>query len=169
MPLRGDDEQAVPQSMRWLGITDATGGAPKPLRQLSGIALTRLSQAAKRRLLAVALEDPRRTPLGVRADAGALLLYLSTTLPAGRRVGVLPEWGVGLISGDGRSLAFVSGPRTVGSLTAYGDDRAERDLAAAIHDWVDTGRPGPDRLLVTVAYAGTTPRLRSRWRTAEPE
>jgi len=169
MPLRGDDEQAVPQSMRWLGITDATGGAPKPLRQLSGIALTRLSQAAKRRLLAVALEDPRRTPLGVRADAGALLLYLSTTLPAGRRVGVLPEWGVGLISGDGRSLAFVSGPRTVGSLTAYGDDRAERDLAAAIHDWVDTDRPGPDRLLVTVAYAGTTPRLRSRWRTAEPE
>jgi len=168
MPLRGEDEQALPQSMRWLGITDATGGAPKPVRQLSGVALTRLSQAAKRRLLAVALEDPRRTPLGIRADAGALLLYLSTTLPVGRLVGVLPEWGVGLISRDGRSLAFVSGQRTVGSLAAYGDDRAERELAAAIHGWVGAGRPGPDRLLVTVAYAGTTPRVRSRWRSAEP-
>lgn len=164
MPLRGADEDDVPQSMRHLSITDATGDGPKPIRQLSGVALTRLSQAAKRRLLAVALEDPRRTALGVRADGGALLLYLSTTLPAGRVVGVLPEWGVGVISPRGRGLAFVSGQGTIGSLTSYGDDRAERDLAAAIEGWIDRGRPGPDRLLVTVGYAGARLRLRSRWR-----
>jgi hypothetical protein len=168
MPLRGEDIEALPQSMRFLSITDVTGDTPKPVRSLGGAALVRLPQAAKRRLLTISLEEPRRASLGIRASADALLLYLSISLPADRVVSVLPEWGIGLIGRDGRSFAFVWGRGTISSLAAHGDDRAERDLGAAIQQWADVGRPGPDQLLVTVDYAEATPRLRSRWRVGEP-
>jgi hypothetical protein len=150
--------------MRSLSITDLTGDAPQPVRQLSGAALMRLSAAAKRRLLTLSLEDPRRRPLGVRADADALILYLSTSLPVGEAVSVQPEWGVGVIGRDGRSLAYVSGRgRTIGALAAHGGDTAERRLADAVRVWVERGRPGPEHLLVEVAYRGTEARVRARF------
>lgn len=116
----------------------------------------------------VSLKDPRRRSLGIRAHAEALVLYLSTALPLDGAVTVLPEWGVGLISRDGRSLAYVSGPtsnnrQTISSLTAHGTTAAERQLAAAIRTWDELGRPGPEQLIVEVAYDGTLPRLRARW------
>ena len=168
MPLRDSGEPRLPWSMRSLTVTDLTGDAPQPVRQLSGAALVRLSPAAKRRLLAVSLKDPRRRSLGMRANAEALVLYLSTALPVSGAVTVLPEWGVGLISRDGRSLAYVSGRasnnrRTISSLAAQGTAAAERQLAAAIRTWDDLGRPGPEQLIIEVAYDGTLPRLRSRW------
>ena len=172
MPLRdGDEQPALPRSMRSLTITDLTGDAPQVVRQISGAALLQLTPAAKRRLLAASLEDPRRRSLGIRADAEALILYLSTTLPIREVVSVLPEWGVGAISRDGRSLAYVSGRasnqrRTIGALAAHGSHTAERRLAAAIRAWAELGRPGPEQLLVEVAYQGRQARLRSRWRPA---
>lgn len=168
MPLRNGGELRLPWSMRSVTVTDLTGDAPQPVRQLSGAALVRLSPAAKRRLLMVSLKDPRRRSLGMRANAEALVLYLSTALPVNGAVTVLPEWGVGLISRDGRSLAYVSGRasnnrRTISSLAAHGSAEAERQLAAAIRTWDELGRPGPEQLIVEVAYDGTLPRLRSRW------
>ena len=171
MPLRGSDETGLPRSMRSLTITDLTGDAPRPVRQVAGAALTRLTAAAKRRLLAVSLEEPRRRRLGIRATADALILYLSTTLPLREVVSVQPEWGVGLISRDGRSLAYVVGlfapqRKRITAIAAQGTNTAERRLAAAIQAWDELGRPGPDRLQVEVAYQGTRPSLRTVWRPA---
>jgi methyltransferase of FxLD system len=168
MPLRGAGEPDLPRSMRSLSVTDLTGDTPRPIRQISGTSVARLSEAAKRRLLAVSLEQPRRRQLGIRADVDALVLYLSTTLPVLRSVTVLPDWGVGLISGDGRGLAYVAwrptaGSRTISSLTAHGSETAEHRLGEAIRRWKELGRPSPDRLVVTVGYDGTRPRLRARW------
>jgi methyltransferase of FxLD system len=168
MPLRGADEPDLPRSMRSLSVIDLTGDAPRPIRQISGIAVARLSEAAKRRLLAVSLEPRRRRRLGFRAAADGLILYLSTTLPVRQSVTVLPDWGVGLISGDGGGLAYVAwlptaGTRTISSLTAHGNPTAERRLARAIRTWKELGRPSPDPLVVTVSYDGTRPWVRSRW------
>jgi len=173
MPLRGSSEDGLPESMRSLSVTDLTGDAPRSLRQLSGASLTRLAPAARRRLLAVSLEDPRRRPLGIRAAADALILYLSTALPARQVVFVLPEWGVGLISRDGRSLAYVAGLATtrrkaITAVTAHGTNTAEQRLIAAIRAWDQLGRPGPDRLQVEVTYDRTRPTLRTRWRSEPP-
>jgi hypothetical protein len=105
---------------------------PRSVRQLSGASLTRLTPAAKRRLLAVSLEEPRRRPLRLRAAADALIFYLSTSLPLGEVVSVPPEWGVGLISRDGRSLAYVAGwaekqRKAITTLTAHGTNTAGAD------------------------------------------
>jgi protein-L-isoaspartate(D-aspartate) O-methyltransferase len=170
MPLRGTGDPVLPPSMRSLSATDLTGDAPESLRQLSGAAVARLSSAAKRRLLSVSLEPPRRHPLRIRADAEALVLYLSTTLPARQAVTVLPDWGVGLISRDGRGLTYVAarqlfstGKRTISSLAAHGTAAVERQLADAIRAWQRAGRPTPDQLAVTVTYKGVEPQLRWRW------
>jgi protein-L-isoaspartate(D-aspartate) O-methyltransferase len=168
MPLRAGDEVGLPDSMRSLTVTDLTGDAPRTVRQLSGASLIRLSAAAKRRLLAVSLEEPRRRPLGIRAAADALILYLSTSLPHHEAVSVLPDWGVGLISRDGRSLAYVVGraATTITALTTHGTNTSERRLAAAIRAWNELGRPRPEHLQLEVTYQARQPRLRSQWRAA---
>jgi protein-L-isoaspartate(D-aspartate) O-methyltransferase len=169
MPLRGEEEDELPTSMRSLVATDDTGGSPRALRQLAGSGLVGLSDTAKLRLLAVSLEAPRKRLLGFRAPAGHLILYLSTTLPLRHVVGVNPGWGVGAISRDGRSLAYVVGlgtpnGTTIASFAAHGGDEAEQRLAAAAEAWDRLGRPGPDRLRVEVAYEGRRPGLHTRWR-----
>ena len=168
MPLRSVDEVGLPDSMRSLTVTDLTGDAPRPIRQLSGASLIRLTPAAKRRLLAISLEEPRRRPLGIRAAADALILYLSTSLPHREVVSVLPEWGVGLITRDGRSLAYIVGRAAtrITALAAHGTNTSERRLAAAIRAWEELGRPRPEHLQLEVTYQGTQPRLRSQWRAA---
>lgn len=173
MPLRGRDEAALPRSMRSLSVTDLTGDAPRSVRQLAGASLTGLTPAAKRRLLAASLEEPRRRRLGLRAAADALILYLSTTLPLAEVVSVLPEWGVGLVGRDGRSLAYVTGwagkqRKAITALAAHGTDTTERRLATAIRDWDRLGRPGPDQLQVEVTYDERQPRLRARWPVTAP-
>jgi hypothetical protein len=134
-----------------------------PARRSSGC-----QPAAKRRLLAVSLEEPRRRPLGIRAAADALILYLSTSLPHHEAVAVLPDWGVGLISRDGRSLAYVVGraATTITALTTHGTNTSERRLAAAIRAWNELGRPRPEHLQLEVTYQARQPRLRSQWRAA---
>jgi hypothetical protein len=118
-----------------------------------------LSSRAKRRLVAVSLEAPRRARLRVRGRAGGLVTYLSTTLPAARAVGVLPEWGVGVVARDGTSLAYVA----KGSLFAHGGREAEREVQAAVQRWRELGRPGADSLRITVTYDGTAPRVHWRY------
>ena len=165
MPLRDADEPGLPPSMRTLIVTDLTGDRGTQIRQLSGASLGRLSARAKRRLVAVSLEEPRRVRLGVRAPVGALVTYLSTTLPVARAVGVAPEWGVGVVARDGASLAYVAAT----SLFAQGGPEAERELQAAAARWIELGRPGADALHITVMYDGTTPRLRWRYRASKAQ
>jgi hypothetical protein len=104
---------------------------------VTGPSLVSLTAAAKRRLLATALEDARRVPLPVRTRGHVLGLFVSLTLPAGRFVMSVPGFAVGAIFRDGRSLA-VLGPT---ALAAFGDDRAAELLLRRVEDWVRRGRP----------------------------
>jgi protein-L-isoaspartate(D-aspartate) O-methyltransferase len=170
MPLRSANGGSPAQDRPpCLVASDATSdGRTPPLTQISGEALASLSAAAKRRLLSVALADGRRRPLGLRADAESLGLYLTLTLPTARAVSVFPGLTIGLISPDGRSLAYVEsrahlGRRWITSLTAHGDGHAEKKLADAIRDWHEADRPGPEQLAIQIHYEMTQPRLRWRW------
>jgi protein-L-isoaspartate(D-aspartate) O-methyltransferase len=172
MPLRDAQEDGHTRSRPpCLVATEAATGPPRPpLRQISGEAIGTLTTAAKRRLLAIALGDGRRRPLGLRADCDALVFYLTLTLPTSQTVTVGHGWTIGLISRDGRSLAYVEGhtdgsKHVVGSLTAYGDNRAESALAMAVREWDRRGRPGPDALELSVDYRQGSARFRRRWRS----
>jgi protein-L-isoaspartate(D-aspartate) O-methyltransferase len=173
MPLRSSAAaDSTPRPPPRLIASDATTVGPSPpLRQISGEALVSLSPEAKRRLVSVALAEGRSRPLGLRADARSLALYLTLALPAARAVSVSPGWTIGLISRDGRSLAYIEshahlGKRWISSLTAHGGTAAEQGLCDAIDRWDQRGRPGAEELAITVDYRTGTPKLRRRWRTS---
>ena len=166
MPLRGAGEGSPEGPPPTLVASDATGaGAAAPLAQLAGPALATLSRTAKRRLLALALSPPRRRPLGLRADAGPLTLHLLFALPPGRTVFLWPAAGLGLISRDGRSLAYLArsaAGRRIATILAHGGPTAEEELAAAVARWAARGRPGGEALRITVDHDrhGPVPRVR---------
>jgi hypothetical protein len=135
--------------------------------QLSGAALATLTRPAKRRLLATALGEPRRRRLGLRADHGALILYLSLRLPKSRLVSSFPNFGIGAISRDGGSLALVELVRRdrpkVDSLKAYGGSEAEEVLLECVREWARRGRPAESDIEITVSYEQGQSRLALRW------
>lgn len=167
MPLRGPGEGVVPDFTRetFLNVTDFTGRRSEPILQLNGAALATLSRRAKRRLLATALGEPRRRPLGLRADHGAISLYLSLTLPKSRLVTSSPA--VGAFGRDGASLAVIDLARpdqpVVDSLLAYGGDEAAELLLDRVGEWARRGRPTESETRITVTYEGDRSRFAVRW------
>jgi protein-L-isoaspartate(D-aspartate) O-methyltransferase len=174
MPLRGadDDDGGVPPREPCVVASDLSRDGHEPLLQLSGAALATLSQTARRRLLATALGEPRRRRLGLRADDGALGLYLSLTLPKSRLVSRFPKFGIGAISRDGGSFALVELARPerpkVDSLKAYGGSEAEEFLLERVREWARRGRPAESDLKITVTYSEDQPRLALRWPPIRP-
>jgi protein-L-isoaspartate(D-aspartate) O-methyltransferase len=167
MPLRApSDERWDPPREPCLVVSDLRRDGPRPLVHLSGTALDALSAAAKRRLVATALGEPRRRRLGLRADHCALGLYLSLTLPQGRRVTSIPTFRVGAVGRDGRSLALIEArPRRpeVDLIMSYGGDEAETFLRERVREWADRGRPTASDLRITVTYARDRSRLTVGW------
>jgi protein-L-isoaspartate(D-aspartate) O-methyltransferase len=170
MPLRGPD--GAPAETLWppeLVAVHRHGRSETPLREVHGVAVGSLSERAKRRLLATALQDPRRVPLGLRAAGPALTLFLSLTLPVRHLVMSAPRFGVGAIARDGASLALVEpmfdrAERPVSSLLAFGTDEAENLLRDRVADWNARGRPDAGDLAITVRYdAAGTSRITHRW------
>jgi hypothetical protein len=97
------------------------------------------------------------------------MLFLTVSLPRSRAVELWPGRGVGLITRDGASLAYVgsrlrAGSRWISTLTVHGDGRAADELDAAIRQWDALGRPGPQHLHVSVDYRRGKARLRQSWR-----
>jgi protein-L-isoaspartate(D-aspartate) O-methyltransferase len=169
MPLRGAGESGVPGPPRepHLNITDFSSDGSKPILQLSGPALATLSRPGKRRLLATALGEPRTRRLGLRADRGALGLYLSLTLPKHRLVTGSDNFGVGAIGRDGASMALVelAAPDRpqVEALKAYGGGEAEEFLLERVRGWAQRGRPTESDLNIAVTFEVDEPRFRLRW------
>jgi protein-L-isoaspartate(D-aspartate) O-methyltransferase len=170
MPLREADGGAAPSS--WppaLVAAHRDDGRETLLRELHGAAVGALSDRAKRRLLAAALDEPRRVALGVRAPSPALTLFLSLTIPARHLVTTAPRFGVGAITRDGAGLALVEPSfdrpdRAVSSLRAFGSEGAERLLRARVEDWDARGRPGAGDLAISVSYDATgASRVTHRW------
>jgi protein-L-isoaspartate(D-aspartate) O-methyltransferase len=170
MPLRGADEGGTPELPRQpsLSITDRRDHRSEPMLELTGAALATLSRSAKRRLLATALGEHRRQPLGVRADRAALGAYLLLTLPKSRVVkSFLPDFGVATISRDGAGLAVVELHRPdrakVDSLTVYGHSEAAELLLERVGEWVRRGCPTESETRITVTYEGDRSRITVRW------
>jgi protein-L-isoaspartate(D-aspartate) O-methyltransferase len=170
MPLRAPGEEAAAALGRpTLVASDVTGDAGLSIQELTGESLRTLSARAKRRLLSVSLLEPRRQPLGLRADSRALTLFLSLRLPVTNVVTTAPRLGIGVITRDGTSLAlleptFVRPNSSITSLLAFGDKGAEQLLRRYIREWEKRDRPGESDLGITVTYeANGTPHLRRRW------
>ncbi|MEA2382729.1 MAG: protein-L-isoaspartate(D-aspartate) O-methyltransferase [Solirubrobacteraceae bacterium] len=171
MPLREPDGGAAAVAMpSALVAAHRDGRRETSIRELRGEAIATLSDRAKRRLLHVALGDARRVPLGLRARAAALTLFLSLTVPARHRVATAPRFGVGVIARDGTSLALIEPAferrdSTVSSLRAFGDAQAERLLRGYVADWDARARPGAEDLTISVRYDDATAAstIRHRW------
>jgi protein-L-isoaspartate(D-aspartate) O-methyltransferase len=157
MPMREAPGAPAPAPGSSLSASERLDDQPRPLVHLSGEALKRLSAQERRRLLSLALSEPRVGQLGLRAPRGSLLLYLTLQAPQSRFVG---GWKPGLISADGHGLAHLAGAKTFTRIEAYGDSEPEQMLRRLIEDWSGRGRPTEHDLRVEVSFeqvAATAP------------
>jgi protein-L-isoaspartate(D-aspartate) O-methyltransferase len=163
MPLRGPGID--PPQLHVLSASEVPGG---PIVGLSGEALRSLSPAARRRLLALVLGEPRRTPLG-RLPLWPLGFHLPLALPASRLLMRMQPPAIGVAGRGGRSLALVEGGLERGDepqplrLAAYGDGEAEEFLRGAIERWQERGRPAEAELRLTIRFDGGRSRISRRW------
>jgi len=149
MPLREAPGAPVPGPPPSLGANEQIDERHRPLVQLSGDGLRQLSATRRRRLLSLALSEPRICQLGVRAPRSALGLYVTLEAPASRLV------GMGVISADGGGLALMAGgPKTLTRVESYGDEAAERLLLGLIEEWKQRGRPTASDLDFEVRFRG---------------
>ena len=165
MPLRDAPGATVPPPPPSVGAVERIGGRSRSLAQLNGVALLGLSRARRRQLFALALSEPRRRPLGLRASRSGLALYLAIEAPADRFIGGWPRLGV--MSAGGEGLALLAGGRkTFTHVEAHGDAAAERLLLDLVDGWKARGRPTAERLGVEVSFtrAGRSI-IRLRWRS----
>ncbi len=154
MRLRDAPGAAVPPPPPSLAASERIGERSRSLAHLGGVALRNLSRARRQQLLALALSEPRRRALGLRAQRPALALYLMIEAPANRFIGGWPR--IGVISADGNGLALLSGgPKTFTHIEAYGAPDAERLLLELVESWRKRGRPTGNDLQVEVSFAPT--------------
>ena len=164
MPLRGPGIPSVTQAASQLSAFEHVDGRHQRLVHLNGEALGRLSHSARRKLLSLALSEPRTRPLGLRAKPWHLNLYLTLEAPATQFVGGWPFSGV--IASGGQSLALLGGRRTVTRIDAHGDPEAEHLLLDFVDRWKALGRPGQSDLELEVDFINGTSQVRWRWRSA---
>ncbi len=137
-----------------LAATERLGERSRALAHLSGMALRNLARARRQQLLALALSEPRRRNLGLRAQRPALALYLAIEAPPDRFIGGWPR--IGVISTDGTGLALLAGgPKTFTHIEGYGTPDAERLLLELIETWRRRGRPAGHDLQVEVTFTPT--------------
>lgn len=156
-------------------VVEKWDGHERTVASLSGSTLGRLSESARRELLALMFMSRRRRSIGMRVsellqwglesfivlaaaeemlvgctreDATDLLFY-GTPLP-------------GIMDTSGSGLAHLAGKRSVSRLDAYGHGEAERRLADLVDEWRRRGRPDVARLSVEVSYGRCPP---AAWRT----
>jgi protein-L-isoaspartate(D-aspartate) O-methyltransferase len=130
---------------------------------LSGTVLTRLGSPVRRALLRVLADGPTITPWH---ESGDPLGYLLVSRGVAKYHGDA-GWGVGVLEPSGRGVVVVA--RTPNGLKrlvwgAGADETLDTHLAA----WRGLGRPGLDRLRLTVTFPGRGPgRVRRSWAPAD--
>jgi protein-L-isoaspartate(D-aspartate) O-methyltransferase len=153
-----------------LGVSEVDGEHGRSLLQLSGSSLATMSAAARRRLLALALGEPRTRRLGDPAPLWSLATFLALAVPAERLVQLFGQrgHGLGVLDRHGRGLAVVAAAEeTVAHLLAWGEAEPRELLAGLLGEWRALGRPAPERLRVGVRFGARRPRgdhWRALWR-----
>ena len=151
MPLRDARGTAVPSQPPSLSAVESIDRRRRSIAHLNGVALRGLSQARRQQLLALALSQPRRRVLGLRAPRAVLALYLTIEAPATHFIGGWPR--IGVISADGDGLALLAGgPKTFTHIEAYGHPGAERLLLELVQTWTRRGRPTAEHLRLDVSF-----------------
>jgi len=161
MALRDAPGAPVP-ALTQLSAQERVGQQFRSLVYLSGPPLERLSAKRRRRLLSLALTEPRVHQLGARAPRGSMALYLALQAPRRQFVG---GWvNPGVISTDGEGLAFLAGRRTFTRIEAYGSAEPERVLCELMEDWKRRGRPTERDLRAEVSFdSAGAPSIRWSW------
>lgn len=169
MPLRSPDG-SLPDDPPRLLVSELREGTSRPLLWLSGSALARLSEPARRRLVALALSEPRVQRVRVRPHKRwSLALYLSLEAPRTRSVASYARDAVafGVFRRDGRSLALFGGPfKGISQLYGYGEREAEELLMELIERWHARGEPSENALDIRVRFGTERNLLRWRWELA---
>lgn len=168
MALRGDLDEPAPAPA---DVLQASTGEGPPLVWMAGPAVERLGPAARRRLLTLALGDPRVLPLGPPAPAHPLRLYLNLAAPEDDLVdwmghgqpGASGRATIGLVDAGGSGLAVVGAGPIVTHIEAWGDPAPERLLGELVERWRAGGRPEERHLRVRVGY-GPAP---AAWRSVQ--
>ncbi len=165
MALRDAPGAAVAPPAPSMGAVEQLDGRSRSLAHLSGRGLRSLSQTRRQQLLALALSEPRRRPLGLRASRAAIGLYLRIEAPPGRLIGGWP--GIGIMSANGDGLALLAGGRKMFThIDAYGNRGAERVLVDLVEAWKTRGRPSIERLRIHVSFMPTDrSAVRLNWTT----
>jgi protein-L-isoaspartate O-methyltransferase len=171
MHLRGPGRPTPPPSLAASAVVD---GDMHDLGRLVGTGLVRMSESARRRLLALVLQPSRRRPLSARPALWPLHFFFALAAPEQRLVTYFPRFEpgclptTGLFERTGRSLALVGGSRERATrIDAFGEPAAELELAALVDEWIALGAPSERRLAedlrVRVAFGQTS--VRGRWKT----
>ncbi len=161
---RGDERPEVPTR---LVAGEATADPPdeRPLLELTGPALAGLDHDDRQRLLVTAVGFGRgsRVDLG-RSNPWSLGSYAALALPEERLVEcVRPRSSrdagpaLGVVDAIDGSLALLVASPSATRIDAYGGGGAERALAQAVDRWISAGRPGVDRLSITIRYGAERP------------
>ena len=134
-----------------LSAAEHIDGRSRSFTHLSGAALRAVPRARRRQLLALALSEPRRRALGLRAPRATLALYLTIEAPGDRFIG---GWArIGVMSADAGGLALLAGgQKSFTRIEAYGNPAAEQLLLDLIDTWKTRGRPGATELQVQVGF-----------------
>jgi hypothetical protein len=114
-------------------VVETRDGTDTTLASLSGSSLDRLSETARRDLLALMLSPPRSRPMGIRVSGWrqwALETFIVLAAPEEQLVGCTTEnsrqllfFGTalpGIVAADGSGLAHLAGGRSISRLDAYG-------------------------------------------------
>ena len=151
MRLRDAPGAAVPGPPPSLGAREQVGQQSRLLTHLSGVSLRGLSRARRQQLLALALSEPRRRALGLRAPRVALGMYMTIEAPPERFVGGWPR--IGVLGANGSGLALLAGgPKTYSRMESYGDLDAERLLLELVESWKTRGRPSAQDIQLELRF-----------------
>ena len=140
-----------------ISFSETVAGKHRSFAYLASGGLARMSPAARRRLAALVMTEPRpgRRVVTPGLPVQSLLPYLQTSPPPAGTVTVRGFSGVGLAGRDGRSLAIAVRGRRSCRLTAWGASATAPDaLEEAVAGWQRRGRPTLDDCVVEVTAGG---------------
>lgn len=165
MPIRESPDDRAPYDPL-LFAEWADGDSKNRLVGMSGALLRGASSRAARRLIRAICSEPVSRPLGMRARAKSIALYLTLRGPARRLVGAYDgrEFMGGLADRQGASVALLPGWPTTSRILAFGGEDAADELEELVREWDELGRPGEKDVELSVNFKNGMSSIRTRWR-----